>query len=120
MKVTQKLTIGFTRLKLKTLAVFSKKKAAEKAFELFCTPFAPPIKIIPSVFEKAEKLNFKLNGLNVQGYRWNHPQKNKLLVLHGFASASYKFSNYIEALFIKVMKYLLLTRRHTATGKEKL
>jgi pimeloyl-ACP methyl ester carboxylesterase len=101
MKVIQKLAIGFIRIKLKLLAAFSKKKAAKKAFQLFCTPFAKPIKMIPAVFQKTEKLHFKLNGLMVQGYRWNHPQTNKILIIHGFSSASYKFSNYVEAFIDK-------------------
>jgi pimeloyl-ACP methyl ester carboxylesterase len=101
MKIMQKLAIRFTRLKFKVLAAFSKKTAAQKAFQLFCTPFAKPIKRVPPIFEKAELINFKLNGLNVRGYRWNRPQRHKILIIHGFASAAYKFSYYAEAFITK-------------------
>jgi len=100
MKIMQKIAIGFIRLKFKVLAAFSKKIAAEKAFQLFCTPSAKPIKKMPAIFEKAELINFKFDELTIQGYRWNHPQQHKVLIIHGFNSAAYKFSYYIEA-FIK-------------------
>jgi len=101
MKVTQKLVTGFTITKLKLLAFFSKKKAAQKAFQLFCTPFTKPIKKKPAVFEKVEPLQFTLNETTIRGYRWNHSQTNKVLIIHGFASASYKFSSYVEAFIHK-------------------
>src|SRR5882757_5644780 len=101
MKVIQKLAFVYTRLKFKLLVIFSKKKVARQAFQLFCTPFITPPKKVPAVFEKAEKLNFKLNGLNVNGYRWNHPKPHRILILHGFSSSAYKFSYYAEAFINK-------------------
>jgi pimeloyl-ACP methyl ester carboxylesterase len=97
MKIPQKLAIGFIRIKLNVLALLSKKKAAATAFRIFSTPFAKPIKTIPAIFKSAETVHFDLNGLKITGYRWNASHKNKILILHGFSSAAYKFSSYIEA-----------------------
>jgi pimeloyl-ACP methyl ester carboxylesterase len=53
---------------------------------------------IPAIFTSTEILNFTLNGLNVQGYRWNKDQPHTVLILHGFGSASHNFHRYISAL----------------------
>jgi len=97
MKVIQKLAFSYIKFKFKLIAFFSKKKAAQKVFQLFCTPFVKLPKKQPAIFETAKKLNFKLNGLNINGYKWNHSRPHKILILHGFSSASYKFNYYIEA-----------------------
>lgn len=83
------------------LTFVSKRKAAEKAFDLFCTPFMKSRQRTPSIFTHAEKLQFKLNGLRVNGFRWNHPRKQKALILHGFGSAAHKFHQYIAPLLQK-------------------
>jgi pimeloyl-ACP methyl ester carboxylesterase len=101
MKLRQKLAIGYIRLKFKALVLVSKKKAAEQAFKLFCTPLTDPPTRKPTVFKYAEELQFKLNGHNIKGYRWNHKKPYKVLILHGFSSASFKFSNYVEPLIEK-------------------
>ena len=79
----------------------SKQKAAEKAFDLFCTPFMKARARVPTIFEKAEPLHFELNGLKIKGFRWNHPQQHKVLILHGFGSAAHKFHQYISPLLQK-------------------
>jgi pimeloyl-ACP methyl ester carboxylesterase len=101
MKLKQSLAIAYIRTKFKILATMSKRKAAEEAFTLFCTPLIKPITEIPQLFKEAESLQFESNGLKVQGYRWNHPQKNKVMVLHGFSSAACKFERYIASLLDK-------------------
>ena len=98
MKIKQKIAIGYIRFKLKLLAVFSKRKAAEEAFRLFCTPYLPRIKNEPPVFEPAALLNFSLNGSTIRGYRWNHSKPHKILIIHGFDSQAYKFARYITPL----------------------
>ena len=87
--------------KLKAIAMISPRKAAEKAFELFCTPFpSRRVKKIPPVFQKAEKLLFTHAGLAVRGFRWQPAQPNgkKILILHGFSSHAYKFEKYVSPL----------------------
>jgi alpha-beta hydrolase superfamily lysophospholipase len=101
MKLKQKIAIGYIRAKFKMLAVVSKRLAAEKAFDLFCTPFMKSRNRTPSIFEQSEALSFKLNGLTVKGFRWNHHKANKVLILHGFGSAAHKFHIYIAPLIAK-------------------
>jgi esterase/lipase len=101
MKLKQSLAIAYIRTKFKILATISKRKAAEEAFTLFCTPLIKPIKEIPQLFKEAESLQFESNGLKVQGYRWNHPQQKRVMVLHGFSSAACKFEKYIVSLIDK-------------------
>jgi pimeloyl-ACP methyl ester carboxylesterase len=101
MKLAQKLVIGYYRAKLNIFSKLSKRKAAEKAFELFCTPFATEKKKLPAVFEKAEKLHLKFEDYQLVGYRWNHPQTKKALILHGFSSTIKKFDHFVMPLVKK-------------------
>jgi alpha-beta hydrolase superfamily lysophospholipase len=101
MKLAQKIAVGYIRARLNLLAVVSKKKAAEKAFEIFCTPFRKSKKKAPPVFEKAEKLSFTFNNYTIRGYRWNHPSSKKFLILHGFESSAYNFDRYVNPIIKK-------------------
>jgi hypothetical protein len=94
----QQLALGYIRSKFWLLSALSKQKAAEKAFQLFCTPQHRNLKKLPPVFEKAEKINFHFEGYKIQGYRWNHPSEKKLLILHGFESSVINFDRYIKPL----------------------
>jgi hypothetical protein len=105
MKLTQKLAISYTRAKLHILAIASKKKAAKKALDLFFTPRLRSAKKASGIFDKGEKLAFKLEGHTVRGHRWlphdiQEPHK-KLLILHGFESSVKKFDQYINAFLKK-------------------
>ena len=99
MKLAQRLAIGYIQTKFKLLTGISKKKAAEQAFILFSTPFLRSKR--PGVPKNAEALTFKFNNLAINGYRWNFPQKEKVLILHGFGSAAYKFEAYVAPLVKK-------------------
>lgn len=101
MKLAQKLVIGYYRAKLNVWSKLSKRKAGEKAFELFCTPVPTGPKKTPKVFDEAEKLQLKVNGEKVVGYRWNHPQPKKALILHGFSSTVKKFDHFVMPLVKK-------------------
>ena len=101
MKLGQKIAINYIRAKLNILALVSKDKAAAKAFDLFCTPFRKARKKKPPVFDKGEKLHFKLDGIDIRGHRWNHPQERKVLIVHGFESTSYNFDRYVMPLVRK-------------------
>ena len=101
MKLKQKLAIGYIRTKFRFLTIVSKRMAAEKAFELFCTPFMQSAARTPAIFEQAEALQFELNGLKVNGFRWNVCQPTTILILHGFSSSAYKFHAYIAPLMEK-------------------
>ena len=101
MKLKQKLTIGYIRTKFRLLSLVSKRKAAEQAFALFCTPFSSNPKRKPTIFKWAEEIRFRMDGMIIRGYRWNHKRPKKILILHGFGSAAYKFNAYIEPLLQK-------------------
>ena len=106
MKLGQKIAINYIRAKLNILALVSKEKAAAKAFDLFCTPFRKTRKKKPPVFEKGEKLHFKLDGIDIRGHRWNYPQPRKALIIHGFESTSYNFDRYVMPLVRKEYEVL--------------
>lgn len=93
--------MGYIRAKFRMLTVISKRLAAEKAFDLFCTPYMKSKIRTPAVFEQAQPIQFKLNGLKINGFRWNEHQPHKVLILHGFGSAAHKFHAYITALLEK-------------------
>ena len=99
MKLTQKLGISYIQTKIKLISLLSKRRAAEKVFQLFCTPFIKSKRTAEP--NNAQQLKFTLNNLTVKGYRWNHPQQKKVLILHGFNSAAYKFDRYINPLVKK-------------------
>ena len=101
MKLKQKIAIGYLRAKFKLLTVISNRWAAEKAFELFCTPFVKSEPRVPAIFAAAEALQFQLNGLKVNGYRWNQGGQESILILHGFGSAAHNFHSYIAPLIAK-------------------
>jgi alpha-beta hydrolase superfamily lysophospholipase len=101
MNFAQKLVIGYYRAKLNIFAKLSKRRAAEKAFDLFCTPVPNSKKRTPKVFAEAEKLHLKADGYNLVGYRWNHPQSKKALILHGFSSTIKKFDHFVMPLVKK-------------------
>jgi hypothetical protein len=62
MKLSQRLALKYIRTRLKLLSSISKKKAAEKAFELFCTPQQRNKKALTKIFEQAESLHFKIEA----------------------------------------------------------
>lgn len=96
MKLTQRLAIGYIQTKFKLLSALSKRKAAEKAFVVFGTPFMKSVRKAP--VKNAEVIHFHLNNKKMNGYRWNHPQGRKVLILHGFGSAAHKFEDYATLL----------------------
>ncbi|MEO6069351.1 MAG: alpha/beta fold hydrolase [Chitinophagaceae bacterium] len=101
MSVSRRLLMKYIRTKFKLLSTLSKRKAAEKAFELFCTPQKRTIKKGLPVFDHAEKLHFTFQGNTIKGYRWNHPSDKKILILHGYESSIVNFDQFIEPLVNK-------------------
>jgi pimeloyl-ACP methyl ester carboxylesterase len=101
MKLTQRLVLRYIITKFKLLSAISKKKAAQKAFELFCTPQYRNKKALPKIFEKGERLELKVNNVAVRGWRWNHPSPRKALIIHGFESSVINFDRYVKPLIQK-------------------
>jgi alpha-beta hydrolase superfamily lysophospholipase len=100
-KLGQQIAIGYYRTKFKFLSALSNRKAAELALDLFTTPQFRYKKPLPEVFNESEKLQFKLHGETVTGYRWNRGGHRKVLIVHGFNSSVAKFDRYIKPLMKK-------------------
>jgi pimeloyl-ACP methyl ester carboxylesterase len=121
MKLTQKIAVACLRNKFRLLTLVSKKKTAEKAFELFCTPQRRTKKQTPKSFEDAEKLTLILNNIPVRGYRWNHPAKPKALILHGFESSVINFDCFVHPLIKKGYEVLAFDApAHGSSGGERI
>lgn len=106
MKLKQKLAINYIRARLNILSLVSPKTAAQKAFDLFCTPMQRSGKKTSAIFQKGEKLSFRLDNHTVRGHRWfpaqtPDSQVRRVLIAHGFESNSRNFEQYVTALLKK-------------------
>ncbi|NII29145.1 alpha/beta fold hydrolase [Pseudoflavitalea sp. X16] len=101
MKFAQQLVVNYLRARLNMISLVSPRRAAVKAFELFCTPLRRSRKQPPAIFDQGEALSFTLEGITIRGHRWNHPQPRKALIVHGFESSSKNFDRYITPLIRK-------------------
>ncbi|MGZ8559713.1 MAG: alpha/beta hydrolase, partial [Chitinophagaceae bacterium] len=101
MKFKQKVAVSYIRTKFKILASLSKKKTAEKAFKLFCTPQLRNVNELPIAFREAELLHFKFQHFKIVGYRWNKGASPKTLIIHGFESSVINFEKYVNPLIKK-------------------
>ena len=115
MRSAQKIVLKYIRTKFKILSAISKRKAAEKAFVLFCTPQYRNRKKLPKIFEEAESIQFPFHNYNIQGYRWNTSADKKILILHGFESSVVNFDRYIRPLIR--MNYCVLAFDAPAHGR---
>ena len=80
------------------LAIFSKKKATEKAFTLFCTPRKGSVRPEQQEFlEQAKSRRIKAMDLELQTYHW-HGNKETILLLHGWESNAFRWQNLISIL----------------------
>ena len=115
--------IGYYKTKLKTFGLVSPHKAAELAYELFCTPrFGRHTGKMPVFFEQAEQLSFVLDGLTVRGFRFlpSSPNGKKIALAHGFSSYSYKFERYIKLLTQEGFEVLTFDAPGHGTSEGKL
>lgn len=102
MKLAQKIAVGYLILKFRLLSAVSSRKAAEQAFELFCTPPTRDIKKeLPLLFRQAEEIRFPFEQYNIIGYRWNKGAARKVLIIHGFESTVINFERYVQPLLDK-------------------
>ena len=79
----------------------SPRKAAEQAFRIFCTPYSKGVKQKePPIFHKALRHELLFETHRTKGFQWKPDQPNgqKILIVHGFSSYSYKFEKYIQPL----------------------
>src|ERR1041385_5477629 len=101
MKLMQKVAVSYLRIKFKLLSLFSTKTAAASALDLFRTPQTRNTKLPSRIFDKAEKLQFDIEGVNVHGYSWNHNVMKKVLIIHGFESSIVNFDHFVFPLMDK-------------------
>lgn len=101
MELHQQMFLEYIRTKFKILSSLSKRKAAEQAFALFCTPQHRTLKTLSPIFEKATPLTFTFLQYRIQGYQWNKEGQRKVVLLHGFESAIVNFDHYIKPLTAK-------------------
>jgi pimeloyl-ACP methyl ester carboxylesterase len=120
-KTIQRIALKYYKTKFRILSSVSRKKAAEKAFELFCTPQQRNLKPLPKIFDQAEKMQFLLEGNLVKGWRWNHPAERKVLILHGYESSVTNFDRYIRLFFKKGYEVLAFDApAHGRSGGKKI
>lgn len=101
MRISQKLVLQLIRTKFTLLSIVSKKKAAQEAFNLFCTPQHRNKKELPRIFNEAEVIRFNWHRHHIQGYRWNKGAGRKAMILHGFESSVVNFDRYVRPLIRK-------------------
>lgn len=83
---------------LNGMALFSKSKAAEKAFDIFCTIRKGRVKPEQADFLDAAKFTVEEIGeQHIQTYKWSGSKKTVLL-LHGWESNTYRWRNLIKML----------------------
>ncbi|TAG09900.1 MAG: alpha/beta hydrolase [Sphingobacteriia bacterium] len=101
MNLWLRIMIGYYKQKLQIVGMFSTRKAAMMAFDLFCTPFTNTTqKRVPTIFQQSDPTSFKLYDLTIRGFHWksNLPNSKKVLIVHGFSSYAYKFEGFIAPL----------------------
>jgi pimeloyl-ACP methyl ester carboxylesterase len=92
----EKIMINAISICLNTLSVIAPGIAGKIGFRIFCTPFAVGLKPYQLKFlDTAEKFTITIEGKKVQCYKWGNGSK-KLLFVHGWASHTFRWKNYIE------------------------
>ncbi len=80
------------------LALFSKRKVAEKAYLLFCTPRKGRVLAMQASFlDEARNEMVQVGEMEVQTYCWTG-EKETVLLLHGWESNSFRWRNLIGQL----------------------
>lgn len=81
-----------------SLALLSKERAAQKAFQLFCTPRKGKVLPHQKEFLDSAKLGtVEADGVRFQTYRWEG-KNDTVLLLHGWESNSFRWRNLITFL----------------------
>jgi len=79
-------------------AYIAPKHTARLGFDLFCRPFSKKLKPHQKKYlEDAKYMELNHAGKKIQTYKWGNGSKNVLLI-HGWASHSYRWKSYIEDL----------------------
>jgi len=98
MKFIKQILARLTGIYFNLLAYIHPEKLKKDGFVLFCTPFSRILKphhqafLIPAMHEVIE-----VDGDKIQTYRWGTGSK-KILLVHGWASHSFRWKSYIKSL----------------------
>lgn len=128
LKLVQRIALRYYKTKFKIWSAISKKKAAQKAFDLFCTPQRRNLRKPPKIFEQAEKLQLEVEGIKVNGWRWSphtdagsQTPAGRVLIIHGFESSVTNFDRYIRPLIKKGYEVLAFDApAHGRSGGKKI
>ncbi|MBT8186747.1 MAG: alpha/beta hydrolase [Croceitalea sp.] len=83
---------------LNFLVLFSKKRTAQTAFDIFCTVRKGRVKDLQKDFLNSAKYSTEeVLGQHIQSYRWQGT-KPTVLLLHGWESNTYRWRNLIKKL----------------------
>lgn len=99
----ERIYLQYLRTKFKTIAMVSPPVAGKIAFDLFCTPYPKYKKRkAPAIFHAAHPLHLNLENQLLRGHEWvsKKPNGKTVLIVHGYASYSYKFEAYIQPLLL--------------------
>jgi pimeloyl-ACP methyl ester carboxylesterase len=100
-KIRRKINKSFVVIQIKVLSLFSKRKAAERALEIFSIPWRRTRKQPYGIYLDAEQVAFDFQGTTVRGFRWSRAGARKATVLHGHESTVLNFEMYIKGLLAK-------------------
>lgn len=118
-----RLAIKYYSLRLKMMALVSNKWAATHAVDIFTKPHPSAKLLDPPIFSKAEKLQLLTGGINIVGYKWEStvPNKQRLLIAHGFAGNCRKFDVYIQPMLDKGFSVVMYDAQgHGNSGGKRL
>ncbi len=96
----QNFAVSVLKSQINLLATVSKRRAGNKAFNIFCTPYLKKNYVPNTFFKSAEELLLDFEGLKTIGYRWNKGGEKRILIAHGFKSCAENFGHFVR-LFIK-------------------
>lgn len=98
MKLVNRIALFLVRSKFTILSAISKKKAAQSAFRLFCTPPVRHKGKVVSPFLEADQVMLSFREYSIRGFIWNKGAKKRALIVHGFQSSVLNFGMYVQPL----------------------
>jgi pimeloyl-ACP methyl ester carboxylesterase len=98
----EKVIIFGIRATLFVLSVISRSLTGKVGFYIFCYPFAKTLNKFQKAFlQTAEQELLPFEDGNLRLYKWGSGTGQKILLMHGWASHSYRWKIYIEKLLQK-------------------
>lgn len=98
MNLVNRFALFVIRSKFTILSAISKKKAAQSAFRLFCTPPVRHKGKVQSPFAEADQVMLAFREYSIRGFIWNKGAKKRALIVHGFQSSVLNFGMYVQPL----------------------